>query len=239
MRRTGTRLVAILAMTLVSGCGGGGGGSTPPPLVTPGTWVVLGSSTAAGVGASAGQGWVDRLAAQVLPRAVTLENLARSGAVTYEALPTGSMPPPDRPAPDPLLNIDRALSFAPKLVILSFPTNDTAAGYSRNETLDNLRLLRERARTAGVAVMLLSTQPRDAFDGTQRAQLAAIDLDAAALFGTCFIALREALSDGAGQIAAAYSAGDGIHLNDAGHQLVYERVLARLEAGQCVRIAAT
>lgn len=229
-----------LALLLVA-CGGGGSseGTPPPPpsplpLVAPGDWVVLGSSTAAGVGASAGRSWVARLAAEHAGRAVGVHNLARSGLLTPQALPVSAPAGGSRPAPDPTLNIDRALSLNPKLVLLSFPTNDTASGYPPAETIANLRSLRRRATEAGVATLLLGTQPRDALNAAGRAALAEIDRDARD--DPCFVPLFDALVDAEGRIAARYAAGDGIHLNDAGHALVLERVQAVLNGGRCVRL---
>lgn len=237
-------LVAVLALHL-GGCGGGAGASNPPaplpavPSVTPGTWVVLGSSTAAGVGAGPRQGWVARLSAQAatLPAApVSLVNLARAGAVTYQALPSASTPPAGRPGPDPAANIDLALAQSPRLVFIAYPTNDTVLGYTADETVANLQRLRAVTAGAGAVALLLSTQPRDGLTAAQRATLDEIDRGGASAFGPCFVPLRAALSGADGGIAAAYAAGDGVHLNDAGHQLVAQRVWALLDSGRCVRL---
>lgn len=227
---------------LIGGCGGGSASNDteqPPqaaPLVTPGTWVVLGSSTATGVGATAGHSWPERLAAAMVPRQVVLQNLARAGTLTPQALPTSAPAPAPRPAPDPTLNIDRALGFAPRLVLLAFPTNDTVAGYSADETVANLRSLRSTAAAAGAASLVLGVQPRNALTPTQRATLAEVERQLAALAGDCHVALYAALADSDDRIAAAYSAGDGIHLNDAGHAVVHARVQAVLDSGRCVRL---
>jgi lysophospholipase L1-like esterase len=50
------------------------------------------------------------------------------------------------------------------------------------------------------------------------------------------VPLQAALADSQGRIAAAYSAGDGIHLNDAGHRQVLQQVQAALDSGRCVRL---
>ena len=233
-----------LAAALLAGCGGGGGSAAAPapptaPVVVPGTWVVLGSSSAAGVGASSGQGWASQLQQAVQARQVVLQNIARGGTLSYQALATGSTPPAGRPAPDAEVNITRALQFAPKLVLLSFPTNDTAAGYSADETAANLLALQRAAQAAGAAALVLGVQPRDGLNSGQRTVLADVDQRLAAQAGPCFVALFAALADGNGNIAAAYAAGDGIHLNDAGHRVVRERVQAVLDGGRCVRLAAT
>lgn len=223
-------------------CSGGGGNDAPPstplPLVAPGTWVVMGSSSAAGVGASAGQSWVARLQASQQARQVTVQNIARGGTLSYQALATGSVPPGGRPQPDPGLNITRALGFSPRLVLLSFPTNDVVAGYSAEETVANLGSLQAAARSAGSATLVLGVQPRDGLNSAQRAVLTNTDTRLAELAGPCFVGLFQALADANGQIAAAYAAGDGIHLNDTGHALVQQRVQAVLENGRCVRLTS-
>jgi lysophospholipase L1-like esterase len=248
MSHTGCSRRGWLALVLMlAGCGGGGatdgGASVPPPtspapVVAPGEWVVLGSSTAAGVGASPGQGWVALLAAEMATRQVSVHNLARSGALTYQALPTDTVPPPGRTAPDPAVGIDLALSQTPRLLLLAFPTNDAAAGYSADETLANLALLRQRAQAQGTAAMLLSTQPRDGLTPAQREALDETDRRGAALFGPCFVDLREALLGTEGKLQPAYAAGDGIHLNDAGHGALHAQVSAALASGRCVRLGA-
>jgi len=238
------RALVGLAVALLASCGGSDGGGAPdddtvvPPVVAPGTWVVLGSSTAAGTGAASGQGWVDLLGGAEQPRGVNLTNLARSGLLTTQALPAGTSLSPDRAAPDPSVNIDRALTLSPKLVLLSFPTNDGVAGVPASETVAHWQAIARRAASAGAATLVLSTQPRDGLDGTQRAALDETDRLASKAFGPCFVPLRAVLSDGQGHIAAALSAGDGIHLNAQGHRVVYEQVMAALSAGRCVRAAA-
>ena len=242
-----TRLLAHAAMAaLLCACGGGASSAAPPgaatPAVAPGTWVVLGSSTAAGTGASPGQGWVAQLAtrATALPAAaVTVVNLARAGAVTYQALPTGSLPPAGRPAPDPALNVDLALTRVPRLLLLAFPGNDAVAGYGADETMANLLRLSDVARAGDVAVILLSSQPRDRLTAAQQATLDAVDRQGAAAFGACFVDVHSGLAGPDGGIAAAYAAGDGVHLNDAGHRVLADRVWAVLESGRCVRLGAS
>jgi lysophospholipase L1-like esterase len=165
-----------------------------------------------------------------------MSNLAQSGLLTSQALPTGTAIAPGRLPPDPVVNIDRALLLAPKLVILAFPTNDAMAGIPAPETVGHWQLIRQHAAQAGAATLVLSTQPRDAADAVQRATLAETDRLAAAAFGSCFVAVRAALSDAQGNITAALSAGDGIHLNAEGHRVVFEHVSAVLTSGACVRL---
>ena len=230
-------LVLVWMLAGVGACGGGSEGSAPAvPRVAPGTWAVLGSSTAAGVGAPPGRGWAALIGAAYQSSGVVTNNYARSGLLTSQALPADTSLP-GRAPPDPTANIDRALASSPKLVILAFPTNDAMAGVPAAETVGHWQLIRQRAAQSGAATVVLSTQPRDDVDATQRAILDDTDRRAADAFGACFVAVRAALSDAQGRIAAAYSAGDGVHLNAEGHRIVSERVMATLGSGRCVRLA--
>jgi acyl-CoA thioesterase I len=237
------RAAAAAGVLTLSACGGGGdagpiaGPPSTTPLAAPGTWVVLGSSTAAGVGAPAGQGWVDALAVQMQPRAVVIDNLARPGLQSSQALPASTPLPAGRPAPDPLVNVDAALARAPKLLLLAFPTNDAVAGVPAADTVAAWRLMADRAAATGATTLVLSTQPRAGLTPAQQATLEATDRDAAAAFGPCFVALREGLAGPDGGPAPAYSAGDGIHLNAAGHDWVRAQVAQVLDSGRCVRLA--
>jgi lysophospholipase L1-like esterase len=169
---------------------------------------------------------------------VTLVNLARAGALTPQALPANTPPAAGRPAPDPAINIDRALAQAPRLLVLAFPSNDAVAGLPAAETVAHLSRLRELAAAQSASTILLSSQPRDGLTATQQATLDETDRLGAASFGECFVDVRAALAGVHGGIAAAYAAGDGVHLNDAGHRLIADRLWALLASGRCVRLSA-
>jgi len=223
--------------SLLLGLLGCGGGAETLAGTAPTRWAVLGSSTAAGVGASPGQGWVALLAARVAASGISVDNHARSGAVTYLALPAAAPRPAGRPATDAGLDIDALVAKQPRLVVLAFPTNDAMAGYAAAETIANLTLLRTRALSQGAAVLVLSSQPRNDADASQREAMRLVDETMAQAAGACFVDVRIGLADADGRIVAAYNAGDGVHLNDAGHRWIFERVLAALTAGSCVRQA--
>lgn len=227
------RLLGVLAaLGSLPACGGGGDGSSG---AEPGQlWAVVGSSSAAGAGASPGQGWADLLAADEAQRGVQLRNLARTGLTTYGALPTGTAVPAGRPAPEPQANVTAALDLHPRLLLVSLPNNDTADGYAADETVGNLLAIRSTALAQGVAVLMLSTQPR-ALSAAQLALLPQIDQRVAAAAGPCFVPLRAGLAGPNGQLAAAYDAGDGVHLNNAGHRWVWQQVRAVLDRGDCVK----
>ena len=237
------RHAAVTAALLGLVACGGGSDAAPAeprvsPLVAPGTWAVIGSSSAAGAGASSGQAWVARLQSAVQGGNVQISNLARGGTTTYQGLPASAAPVAGRPAPDATFNIDAALSGTPKLVLVSYPSNDTALSYAVDETLRNLLAIRAEALARGAAVVLLSTQPR-ALTPAQLAQMPQIDAGLRAAAGDCFVELREALAGPDGRLAPAYDSGDGVHPNDAGHALIFQRVRSLIDGGRCVRLGSS
>jgi lysophospholipase L1-like esterase len=206
------------------------------PLVTPGTWSVIGSSTAQGVGSTAGHAWVDLMRNDNASRGVTVSNFGVGGSVTYKGLSV-SAAVAGKPTPDPLHNIDAAMALGSKLVILNYPSNDLAAGYTADETVNNYLSIRNSGTQGGAITIAISTQPqRWVPNGAFAQTVADTDLRLAAAFGPCFVAVRSALALPDGSLNPAYDSGDGQHLNDAGHALVYSLVKATLTSGQCVRL---
>ena len=209
--------------------------SVSSPATAPGTWVFLGSSTTAGFTTSSpSQAWVSRLASSLTGRGVTIVNIAVPGAVTYDWMPLSAPVPPGRPRPMPAHNIDAAMAERPSLVLLNATTNDLAANYSIDETEANLLAIRAIAVAGGATVMMLSTQPRNLSD-TDRARLQVIDARLASGFGGCFVDIRTPLAGPDNRLAAAFDSGDGIHPNDAGHDVIFRRVDAALLSGRCIR----
>jgi len=218
------------ATLLATACGGGGGADAPQAGAS---WLVLGSSTAAGVGASAGMGWAARLDAALRDRGARVDNRARSGASTYQALPADAPRPTTRPATDPAQDVAVALLTRPRVMVLAFPSNDAMLGYGAAETTANLLLMHERARAAGTAVLVLSSQPRDDAPAAAREAMIASDRSLSAALGACFVDLRADLSGPDGNIASAYAAGDGVHLNNDGHGIVFQRLWEAAGSGRC------
>lgn len=235
------RLTAVALFATLGACGGGGGdmpvaapvAAAPVPQLKAGTWVVMGSSTAAGTGAPAGKGWVTQLAKAYAARGAQVANIAQGGTVTYEGLSAGAAPVAGRPAPNPAVNIDQALASKPVLLIVSYPTNDTALGYSVDETVNNLLAIRSQALAAGVPVVVTSTQPRNLTDA-QLTNLRAIDTQLMASVGACFVEVRAALAGSDGRLAPGYDSGDGVHPNEAGHRVIADQVDKAIAARKCV-----
>lgn len=234
----------IMLTTWLVACGGGGGGggdsqaglapaAIPAPRAESKTWVVMGSSTAAGAGSSLGQSWAALLQAGVQKQGIQVVNIAKGGSVTYEGMSITTALTASRPLPDPAANIDQALSRSPALIVLSYPTNDTAIGYSIQETVTNLVSIRRQALAGSVAVVVVSTQPRN-LSAAQLSQLPLIDEQLSAAAGACFVDVRTGLAGANGQFAPQYDSGDGVHPNDAGHRLIATRIQAAISNPACI-----
>lgn len=239
------RLLCITLSGMLMACGGGGSdAAAPAPVATvpapvaqvrPGTWVVMGSSTAAGAGAAAGKGWVALLGETHAAGGAQIANIAKGGTVSYEGLSVNAARPAGRPSSDPAGNIDQALLRKPVLLVVSYPTNDTALGYSVDETVGNLLAIRAQALAAGVPVVVTSTQPRNLSD-TQLAQMRVIDQRLSAEVKGCFVAINQLLAGPDGRLASAYDSGDGVHPNEQGHRIIQGQVSSLLYSGNCVKL---
>ena len=197
----------------------------------------MGSSTAAGVGASTpSNGWAALISSAYANRGETMVNIALGGSVTYNGLSISVPPTPDRPPPNTTHNIDAALSYGPKFVLIGYPSNDTAFGYSADETVRNHLSIRGTAEQHGVAVMVLGSQPQRGVPSAWAAQtFAEIDQRLGQAFGPCFVYARAALAMPNDTLNPDYDSGDGQHLNDAGHQVIYSLVKTAIDSGNCVR----
>jgi acyl-CoA thioesterase I len=229
-------LPLLFALLLVA-CGGGNTATEVPRAaigtVPQGDWLVLGTSTAAGVGAPAEQGWVALLGQALADHGVTVANAARSGTLTYHWLPSATARPPQRPATIDALDVLKLEPASPRLVVLNFPSNDAMAGVSAGETIDNLLLLRHIERDRGAVVLVTSSQPRNDADTAQRATMQAVDAALVARLGDCYVDIRSSLVGDDGGLAADVAAGDGVHLNARGHRRLFERLLAAIVSGRC------
>ena len=183
-----------------------------------GEWVVvLGSSTAVGNGASGGQSWVARLQAYL---GKPVSNLAVGGYTTRDVLPSGN----------PQHNITQALSLNPTVILVNLPSNDVADGISDQESMDNFAVLRDQAQQAGVPIYFTTTQPRNFGNAAQRQRLAAQAAQMQNLLAPRVISIYDELADNNNRIAAQYSSGDGVHLNDAGHGYIFAQVQTLVNA---------
>lgn len=193
--------------------------------------VVLGSSTAAGVGpAHPHQGWAFQFEHYLKQQdeRFHLSNLAQPGYLSYQLMPTGYIPPVGRPWPDPQHNLTRALQLKPNAIILNLPSNDTDAGFSLDEQLHNLRSLADQASKRGIKVWVTTTQPR-AFNPEKVALQEQLRDSIFVNFGDYAIDFWSGLDDCAGWPLEEYDSGDGTHLNADAHRIMFDRVREKVK----------
>jgi lysophospholipase L1-like esterase len=203
-------------------------GTTDPGSGTSGfaNIVILGSSTAAGKGATpSDSAWVNRLRLATLDNKKSLYyiNLAAIGYTTYQGMPAGYAT--DDKAADTTRNITKAFFYKPSLVIITYPTNDVALGYTDDEIMRNYAEMVRLLDSAKVTYIMLGTQPRDFTDVALRTRLKSLNDKIKTTYSIHFNDIYDSLSTADLYIKPAYSFGDGIHLNNAGHNVILTSVL--------------
>ena len=206
--------------------------------------VAIGSSTTAGlVGPSMlDSAWVSRFNYYYKNQLGIVDfthNLGVGGYTMYKGMPSSYVnviPPFDQP--DIAKNVTKAVSLLKGLsipsngvVIVNFPSN----GYDYMpvaEVINALQIIYDSATRAGNRCFIATTQPRTsgAF-GTSaiKKKLAVIKDSIVQRFGVAHtINFWDGMYNPADtSILSIYSAGDDIHLNDAGHKVLFERVVAK------------
>ena len=192
--------------------------------------VVIGSSTAAGTGASVqDSAWVNRYRTNLQNINVGNEvvNLALGGYNTYRLLPTGSVNPTNRPTVDTTRNITAAIAESPDAIIINLPSNDAASGWIAMEQLDNFQTIYEAAHQANIPIWICTTQPRN-FSQTQvQVQLQVRD-SIFARYGDFALDFWSDAATVTGTLDSLYDSGDGVHLNDLGHRKIFERAVEKM-----------
>ncbi len=190
--------------------------------------LVLGSSTAEGAGPrERNNAWVNRYRAhvQTIEPHINVINLAKGGYTTYHIMPDHFMPPPNRPAPDKERNLTKALALHPSALIINLPSNDAAYGYSVKEQLANYDSLLAIIQRSNIPVWICTTQPRNLSETQRKDQLALRDALLVKL-GKNAIDFWSGIATDDNKINPNYDSGDGIHLNDEAHRILFERVVA-------------
>ncbi len=191
-------------------------------------FVVLGSSTAAGTGASsAANSWVGKFRTYVQniePNAVVV-NLAVGGFTTYHVMPTGFVPPAGRPSPSQNNNITRALVYNPWAIIVNLPSNDAANNYTVEEQMSNFGAILAPAIAQNKHYRITTTQPRNFGNPAQLQNLMQVRTAILNTYGNNAVNVFDELANPDGTIKSMYNSGDGIHLNDAGHNYIYQQMI--------------
>lgn len=191
-------------------------------------FVVLGSSTSAGAGAShPDSAWVNRYTnyLQGINPSNEVVNLGVGGYNTYRIMPTGFVPPVGRPNPDPTKNITAALAENPDAIIINMPSNDVALGFTYSEQMFNLDTIVSIANLNNVPIWVCTTQPRNFTNQTQLDLQWEIKDSIYAYFNPHTIDFWTTIATPGYTIDSLYDSGDGVHLNDSGHAILANRVI--------------
>lgn len=189
--------------------------------------VVLGSSTAAGVGpTSPDSAWVNRFRKYItsIDTSYKVINLAVGGYTTYHAMPTGFMPPNGRPNPSVNNNITYALTYNPVAVLMNFPSNDAANSYPISEQINNYDTLTSILSNNNIKFWMSTTQPRNFSNQSQLNLLFAMRDSTYSRFSNYAVDFWMDIAQTSGWINSIYNSGDGIHLNNAAHRILFERM---------------
>ncbi|HSN62108.1 MAG TPA: PKD domain-containing protein, partial [Ferruginibacter sp.] len=201
----------------------------PPPICPqPYRIVILGSSTGVGAGAlPVDSSWANKLRMYVQQQnaQVVVTNLSLGGYTTYHVNPTGYIPGPYRPYPDPARNITAALALNPDAIIINLPTNDAAGAFTLQETQNNFNLIDATAAAQHVPVWVTTSQPRSGLSAGAQSNLVQLKDWVNQRFGNKAIDFWTIIANPDGTVNPTYSAGDGVHINNLGHHLVFTRVL--------------
>lgn len=187
--------------------------------------VVLGSSTAAGTGASPiDSSWVRRYRSYMLSKDPDsyLVNLAVGGYTSYDIMPSNFVAPAGRPTPKTSNNITKALSYKPWVILVNLPSNDANMNYSLSEQVSNLKTIVNEATSKKVKLWITTTQPRN-FSESQRSNLIAMKDSIISIFKNYAVNVFTPLANADGTIKSIYNSGDGIHLNNAGHKIIFDK----------------
>lgn len=196
--------------------------------------VIMGSSTAYGVGASTyANSWAGRTEAFLNQNTTdgkdtVVYNISFPAYDSYQEMPDGFVPPPGRPLPDQDYNVTKALSYNPDVVIISLPSNDISYGYARSETMSNFRIMSSTIFANGARCYITTPQPRNDFDALQRDSLFSLVDSITMTFGPFAVNFWDCLvtDDGTLGLKDEYRAtGTPHHLNDLGHEMLFDRIM--------------
>lgn len=123
----------------------------------------------------------------------------------------------------------------PDLILINLPSNDANVLRSVADQTANYRVIIAEAAKQSVPLWVTTPQPRN-FTGDPQAQPKknlqwAMKEQTPLLFPSHTIDFWTGLASADGNIVAAYNCGDDIHLNDAGHRILFERVAATMIQG--------
>jgi lysophospholipase L1-like esterase len=191
--------------------------------------VILGSSTAAGYGTSnIDSAWVNkyRLYLETINSNNEVINLSQGGYSTYHIMKTGFSQPTGRPSPDINKNISAAIALNPDAIIINLPSNDVSLGFSYLEQMNNLDSIVDISNNNSVPIWICTTQPKNFSNLILRQLQSDIKDSILNRYYPRTIDFWTTISLLNNTIDSTFDSGDGTHLNDAGHNILANRVIS-------------
>lgn len=179
--------------------------------------------------------WVNRLTRYYMTLGLTMNaiNLAQGGRNCYQGMPSSYTPPAGRDFPQAGINITAALSYNPDVVLVCYPTNNYDI-YTIAEIMTCLQMMKDSVNALGKICYITSSQPRqDGFfpDMAARTKLKVIRDSIMNRFGNYAIDFFLPIADPVTYMIRpeyAYKPDgvnpDNIHVNDAGHKVLFKQV---------------
>jgi len=105
------------------------------------------------------------------------------------------------------------------------PSNDASNGFGINEQMANFIALKNTADIANIPIWVCTTQPKTAFSTSGNLIQTGVRDSILSYFGTKAIDFWTGCADANNDIDPLYDSGDGTHLNNAGHRILYNQVI--------------
>lgn len=191
--------------------------------------VVIGSSTAAGSGPSSpDSAWVNRYRSylQNINPQNQVTNLAIGGTTTYHVMPSWYVAPSGKPATNISNNVTAALNLGADAIILNMPSNDAANGFGIHEQMSNFITISNSSDSSQVPIWICTTQPRNGLSAAGKLIQVGVRDSIMDFYGSFAIDFWNGCADINDNILASYDSGDGVHMNNAGHAILNNRVIA-------------
>ncbi|NJN26656.1 MAG: T9SS type A sorting domain-containing protein [Cyclobacteriaceae bacterium] len=191
--------------------------------------VILGSSTAVGSGSTNNMAWVTQYR-QFLYDHVPgsfVQNLSVGGYTSYQFRETGFVPGiSGRPRPDQQVNITKALTYDPDIIIVNLPSNDFASGFADQETYNNFNAIKAIAEANGVKIIFHTTQPRNFSTLSERQHMFTKAEYIKSHYSPDIVNTYDYLTDFTNYKILSYYNADNIHVNNAGHTVIFNKTLS-------------
>jgi hypothetical protein len=191
--------------------------------------VWIGSSTLAGTGATTQDSAIVWRVGNYYSRMGLISswvNLAVGGSNIYHGMPTGYTPSGNQNAPDVNNNVTAALNQGADIVIVGYQSNAYDGPLSIAEIMFAYRTIYNTVVSAGRKCYIFTSQPRPAFGTSGRNMLKQVADSIMVQFPDNYIQAYYSLVQ-TGTHNLLYNSGDNIHINNTGHRVLFNSVVAR------------